>query len=329
MRGRGPGFIESRDDSAPVARFGFAGVGRLASMRAENDVTDQSLTTLHTAPYDWPPGETAVPWSCASGAAFDFAIECGLGDRGSADLVAECVNGLLAQGAVPRTLAAVITGGDEAVDDLGLGIERACRAHAFTLVACTRKPGRRPSAMMLAHGARLRPLPGVAAGDVIYACGAPGLQGVGVEDAILLLRRAGSLDAVVADLGSTPRQALLAQHKTYLGVSYQPLGEDCWHALVPVGDGGLLGSLSSALPAGLGAELDFAGFEPSPLHAWLRAHSRMDRSALARAFNLGVGMLMIAPLRHAARVEAELQGWNEPHARVGRVVEGDGVLIAG
>ena len=78
-----------------------------------------------------------------------------------------------------------------------------------------------------------------------------------------------------------------------------------------------------------GAELDLAGFEPSPLIAWLRAHAGMTRSALARAFNLGVGMLMIAPLRHAARVEAELQGWNELHARVGRVVEGDGVLIAG
>ena len=124
-----------RSDARGEVRF--RGVGPLASMRAENDVTDQSPTTLHTAPYVWPPGETAVPWSCASGAAFDFAIECGLGDRGSADLVAECVNGLLAQGAVPRTLAAVITGEDEVIEDLGLGIERACRAHAFTLVACT------------------------------------------------------------------------------------------------------------------------------------------------------------------------------------------------
>ena len=284
---------------------------------------------LHRARFDWPAGEVAVECGCVSGAALDFAVGCGVAERGSADLVADAVNLLLARGALPRTLAVTLASDDSVVEDLLLGIERGCRAHAFTCIEAVRVPGAQAHVAIVARGVRQQVLRGLALGDVVYAVAAPGLQGVGVREAIVAFGGVLALDVSHPVLGCTPRQALLTPVKSYAGLAYDPMREGCWRALISLSNGGLLGSVRSALPFALGIELDLGAWTLPPLHAALLRLLGNDLARCAATFTLGIGMLFVTTQQHEPRVLAELQGWREPHARIGRVVESEGVRLVG
>ena len=52
----------------------------------------------------------------------------------------------------------------------------------------------------------------------------------------------------------------------------------------------------------------------------------IDRDEANRAFNMGVGMVLIVPTEHEAEVRAHLAAQNEPVFDLGRTVTGTGIV---
>jgi phosphoribosylformylglycinamidine cyclo-ligase len=73
------------------------------------------------------------------------------------------------------------------------------------------------------------------------------------------------------------------------------------HALCHVTGGGLPGNLPRCLPPGLEARVDRGSWEPPPIFRVLGDLGPVTDEELARATNLGVGMVAILPAAEADR----------------------------
>ncbi len=271
----------------------------------------------------------------ATGAKRRFARWCGDFASLGVDLVHACVNDVLAAGAFPRAFVPTFVGGtpsdDERTDALA-GVARGCRANDVALLGndapdagndagsdwdlCGTLLGVATEPRVLAKGL-------LAAGDRLVGLVASGLHSAGFLGAMDAVRgRLGlELGGALAGTGTTVERALLAVHKSYYGIFEGPIAEGWLHGLVPVVEGGLLGSLERATPAGLGVEVEMGSWEVPGLFETLRSALALDDQALVRAFNAGIGLVAVVPPERAEDLDKILNAWNEPHWGIGRVVE--------
>ena len=118
---------------------------------------------------------------------------------------------------------------------------------------------------------------------------------------------------------------LLAVHRSYLAPLRPLLGEV--HALAHITGGGLPGNLNRVLPPTMDAVVDTASWELPNLFRVLGEAGGVDRAEMFRAFNMGVGMVVISGTSESSHVEeiARLHGvraW-----RMGVVAKGSGRVI--
>jgi phosphoribosylaminoimidazole synthetase len=176
----------------------------------------------------------------------------------------------------------------------------------------------------VAEKARMLPRRDVAPGDVLLGIGSNGAHTSGYS----LLRRVFEglpLDARPDVLdGDTLADALLAPHRSYLGVLGKLLDTDLPKALVHVTGGGLPGNVPRVLPEGCGAQVVLGSWAVPPLFALVRDVSGLDALELHRTLNMGVGMVVVcAP----SDVAAAQQMIDEPTWIIGEVVQGSGVEL--
>lgn len=150
----------------------------------------------------------------------------------------------------------------------------------------------------------------VRAGDVLVALASSGLHTNGYSLARRIVSQRMGLgssdpfpgeDASVADV-------LLRVHRSYLAV-VRPL-LDRVHALAHITGGGLPGNLDRALPHDLDAVVDTASWHVPNEFLVLERAGDVDRGEMLRAFNMGVGMVLIVSPAHADSVvrEADTRG---------------------
>ncbi len=151
-------------------------------------------------------------------------------------------------------------------------------------------------------------------GDAIVAVASNGLHANGYA----LIRRV--LDAG----GAEPGDELLTPTAIYARKVLALADEVEVHAAAHVTGGGIAGNLSRALPDGLGARVVLSSWERPAVFAWL-AEQGISEDELRATFNLGVGMLVVAPDGgRAADVLSELgvSAWV-----AGEVASGAGVVL--
>jgi phosphoribosylformylglycinamidine cyclo-ligase len=269
------------------------------------------------------------------------AIRAGRHDTVGEDLVNHCVNDILVHGARPLAFLdylALATMDVEIVTAVVDGVARGCRAHAMTLVGGETAqlpdlyhPGHYDLAGTIVgvvaegaalHGDRVR------AGDVLLGYAASGLHtnGYTLARRIVFDDLRLDVDSHVPALGATLGDALLAVHRSYWAALSPML--DRVHALAHVTGGGIPGNLERSLPDGCGAVVRAGTWPVPPLFTFLAEAGRVPPDEMDRVFNLGVGMIAVAPpdavsaLRGAA-TRAGIDTW-----LVGEVVPGAGVRIA-
>jgi phosphoribosylformylglycinamidine cyclo-ligase len=91
------------------------------------------------------------------------------------------------------------------------------------------------------------------------------------------------------------------------------------HALCHVTGGGLPGNLPRCLPGGLVARVDRGAWTPPAVFRLLGELGPVDDDELARATNLGVGMVVVLPADQADRAAAFLGARGLPSWVVGEV----------
>jgi phosphoribosylformylglycinamidine cyclo-ligase len=274
------------------------------------------------------------------GTKLKVAIEANRHDTVGHDLVNHCVNDILVQGASPLFFLDYVAFGrlDPIVaEGIVAGVAAGCRENGCALLGgeTAEMPGvYTPPDYDLAGfivgyvdedailgPARLRE------GDVLVALESSGLHTNGFSLARRIVDERMQLDANDRFPGDARSVAdvMLAVHRSYLE-SLRPVLSRV-HAMAHITGGGIPGNLNRVLPPTLDAVVDTSTWEIPNLFRQLAQAGNVDRDEMFRAFNMGVGMLVIGPADAAqdvveAAAECGVKAWC-----AGAVQRGSGRVI--
>jgi phosphoribosylformylglycinamidine cyclo-ligase len=158
-------------------------------------------------------------------------------------------------------------------------------------------------------------------GDVLLALASSGLHANGFSLVRRVLERACvGYDATPPELDRTIGEELLEPTRIYARdlVDLLAAGVEL-HALCHVTGGGLPGNLPRALPAGLVGRVDRSSWTPPPIFGLLAELGPVDEAELARATNLGVGMVAVLPASEVDRASSFLGARGVPNWVMGEV----------
>jgi phosphoribosylaminoimidazole synthetase len=243
------------------------------------------------------------------GTKLKVAIETGIHGTVGIDLVAMCVNDLLAQGAEPLMFLDYFATGKldvEAAATVVAGIADGCRQAGCALVGgeTAEMPG------MYAEGDydmagfcvgavdRDRVLPRMGdqkPGDILIGLGSSGPHSNGYSLVRRIVERSGlAWDAPAPfDAGKTLAEALLAPTRIYVKSVLPHLKAGRIKGLAHITGGGLIENPPRAIAEGLMARFDWDAWALPPVFAWLQQVGGVSDHELRRTFNCGVGLMLI------------------------------------
>jgi phosphoribosylformylglycinamidine cyclo-ligase len=260
-------------------------------------------------------------------------------DTVGADLVNHCVNDILVQGAEPLFFLDYLATGrlsPTVAENVITGVARACRDNGCALIGgeTAEMPGFYAdgeydiAGFIVGAVEKSKVIDGraVAPGDVLIALPSAGLHtnGYSLARRIFFEKAEWKHDTFVRELGTTIGEALLAPHRSYLR-QVRPLIERGWvKGLAHITGGGLTENLPRTLPDGCRAEIDLKSWSIPPIFQLLQQLGAVARDEMFRAFNMGVGLVIVCAPGDVEPVIETLTRSGEPHAfRLGAVVAGE------
>jgi phosphoribosylformylglycinamidine cyclo-ligase len=259
-----------------------------------------------------------------------------------ADLVNHCVNDILVQGAEPLFFLDYLATGrldpDVAVQIVE-GLARACRENGCALLGgeTAEMPGFYAdgeydvAGFIVGAVAREAIVDGrsIAPGDVLIGLPSSGLHTNGYSLARRIAFDVAGLgpDAEVPELGASIGAALLAPHRSYLGVIRPLLKDRFIKGMAHITGGGITDNLPRILPPGTSAAVHRSAWTPPPIFQWLQRTGRVPDADMLRTFNMGIGLIVACAREHEARLIERLRSAGESAAiRIGEIrAGGEGV----
>nr|ADC35899.1 putative phosphoribosylformylglycinamidine cyclo ligase [uncultured bacterium 59] len=273
------------------------------------------------------------------GTKLKVAFMTGRHDTVGADLVNHCVNDILVQGAEPLFFLDYLATGrlsPDVAEQIVGGVARACRENGCALIGgeTAEMPGFYGDGeydiagfiVGIVEKAKLVDGRAVVPGDALIALPSAGLHTNGYSLARRVLFDMAGLtpETVVRELGTTLGEALLAPHRSYLSQVRPLLESDLVKGLAHITGGGITENLPRMLPDGCAADIDLRSWSVPPLFHLLQERGGIARDEMFRAFNMGVGLIVICGARDSERVINLVADAGEPHAfRLGCVVAGE------
>lgn len=341
---------ESRLGGGPPIRYRDAGVDRDLANRAKQRIAEWVESTRTGGVVSRPggfgglfrvPGGMAQPLLAASadgvGTKLKVAMLTGRHDTVGEDLVNHCVNDILVEGAHPLFFLDYIGMGrldSSIVEQLVAGVARGCQHNECALLGGETAempdfyaPGEYDLAGFIVGVVEEEHRPGahrVEAGDVLVGLASNGFHTNGYSLLRHLLFEVASLtvDDPYPDMESSVGDVLLRTHMSYAGALLPLLGEGRIHALAHITGGGLPDNLARVIPPGKSGEIDLDSWRVPPEFEAIRELARLDDAEMFRTFNMGVGMVVVAPPSEAATVLARLEAAGHHAWHVGKVVDG-------
>lgn len=275
------------------------------------------------------------------------------------DLVAMCVNDILASGAEPLFFLDYVAIGHIEASQMAKivkGVADGCKLAGCALVGgeMAEHPGvMRPDDYDLAGfavGVVDRPKmidpANVQAGDVILGLPSTGVHSngyslvrkvIGVDGMVpgtpeAEAKRA-ELEVVREDLGGVSlADALLAPTRIYVKPVLELLrcGAPV-HALAHITGGGITENLDRALPKNVDALVsrdgDKMGWSVPPVITYISQQAQLAPNEACKTFNMGVGLCIICAPEDEANIVAALENMGERPFRVGTCIEGSGKVV--
>lgn len=284
-------------------------------------------------------GQVLVASADGVGTKLEVAKRAGVFDTVGRDLVQHCINDVLVQGARPLFFLDYVGTGrlePDVVSALISGCASACKDNGLALLGgeTAEMPGLYADGdfdlvgFLVGAVPRERILDGSAVkpGQVLLALGSSGLHtnGYSLARKVIFERLGLDLDDRPSELGgASVCEALLAPHRSYLDLLWPLLEQGRLAGLAHITGGGLLDNLPRVL-----GECD-AVVEPNSwpvpgLFEMLVRGAGIDRDEAHRAFNMGIGMVLILPPEQEAAVLGHLQASGEPCHRIGVTQAGTG-----
>ena len=256
------------------------------------------------------------------GTKLKIAIETGQHDTVGIDLVAMCVNDLLAQGAEPLLFLDYFATGKldvEAAARVVGGIAEGCRQAGCALVGgeTAEMPGMYTegdydlagfSLGAVERGAVLPRLGEQRAGDVIIGLASSGPHSNGYSLVRRIVERSG-LDWSAASPFSddeTLASALMRPTRIYVRQVLPQIRAGRISACAHITGGGLIENPPRVIAEGLTARFDWNAWTPAPVFNWLQAAGGVSDMEMRRTFNCGVGLMLTVRPEDAGDVLAGL-----------------------
>jgi phosphoribosylformylglycinamidine cyclo-ligase len=251
-------------------------------------------------------------------------------------LVNHCVNDILVQGATPLFFLDYVAFGKlvpSVVEAIVAGVAAGCRENGASLIGgeTAEMPGvYTPPDYDLAgfivgwvEEDRVISSAGVRDGDLLVGLASSGLHtnGFSLARRIVTERlRLGAHDEFPGSGGRSVADVLLAVHRSYLGALGPALRHV--HAMAHITGGGIPGNLDRALPPHLDAVVEMASWEIPPHFGVLEEAGEVERAEMYRAFNMGVGMVVMTDTAGAVHIRdiassAGVESWIIGHTRPG------------
>jgi phosphoribosylformylglycinamidine cyclo-ligase len=271
------------------------------------------------------------------GTKLKLAFLTGRHDTVGEDLVNHCVNDILVQGASPLFFLDYIGLGKlepGVVEALVLGMARACRENGCALLGGETaelpdfySPGEYDLAGTIVgiveegeilDGSRIR------AGDAILGIASSGLHtnGYSLARRIVFDRMGLKPEDEFPEEGASVAEVMLRIHRSYLS-SLRPLIEaGMVRALAHITGGGLLDNVPRVLPEGLSARIERSSWEVPPVFRVLEREGGVDGREMFRAFNMGVGMVVVTPPEVAGDTVARINAAGERAWVLGEIEPG-------
>ncbi len=276
------------------------------------------------------------------GTKLKVACKAGKHDTIGIDLVAMCVNDVLAQGAKPLFfLDYLVTGkvSPAQVEEIIKGMAEGCRQAGCALIGgeIAEHPGDFPEGeydlagfvvgvvekSRIINGATIQP------GDVILGLPSSGLHSNGYSLARKLLFEVGGydVDTHLDELGCTVGEELLKPTQIYVP-SLLPLLEPPNHqateplavkGLAHITGGGLLDNIPRLLPPGTKAVIERGTWPEPPIFGLLQRLGNVPTEEMFRTFNMGVGMVVVVDAGDSVDMKKRLDASGCPCSRIGKV----------
>ncbi len=243
------------------------------------------------------------------------------------DLVAMCVNDILAQGAEPLFFLDYFSCGTldpEAAARVIAGIAEGCKQARCALI------GGETAEMPGLYGGKDFDLAGFAVGAAERGALLPRTQALKPKDALVALASSGphsngyALIRAIADRaglgwnapapfapGKTLAEALLEPTRIYVRALLPLIRAGRIKALAHITGGGLIDNPPRMLPASLQAVIDDSSWTLPPVFAWLAQTGGLSQRELRRTFNCGIGMLAVVDDSAAQSVVDDLNAAGE------------------
>jgi len=271
------------------------------------------------------------------GTKLKIAIDTGLHDTVGIDLVAMCVNDLLAQGAEPLLFLDYFATGklDVAVATrVVAGIAEGCKLAGCALVGgeTAEMPG------MYAEGEYdlagfnvgavdragvLPKLDAQRAGDVLIGLASSGPHSNGYSMVRKVVERSGlAWDAPCPFAEGTLAQALMTPTRIYVKSTLPLIKSGRIKGVAHITGGGLIENPPRAIAEGLEPRFDWNAWPLPPVFDWLQRTGGIDDHEMRRTFNCGIGLLLIVGREDAEAVLAALLDAGEDAFVCGELVKG-------
>lgn len=258
------------------------------------------------------------------------------------DAVAMCVNDVLAQGAKPLTFLDYVAVGKnipEVIESIVAGVAEGCRQAGCALVGgeTAEMPGMYSEGEYDIAGftvgavekSKLIDCSKVKVGDVLIGIASSGVHSNGFS----LVRKVVSdcdleFDQKYEGTGDqTLGEMLLTPTRIYIKQVHKVLDEIDVHGIAHITGGGFDENIPRILSEGQGVEVKEGSWEILPVFRLLEKYGKIPHREMFNIFNMGIGMVLAVDEADAARVLEILTDCGEKASVIGRVVEGNGVVI--
>jgi len=255
------------------------------------------------------------------GTKLKLAIATGILDTVGIDLVAMCVNDVLAQGAEPLFFLDYLATSklDPARGEaIVRGISEGCKQSGCALIGgeTAEMPGMYAeddfdlAGFVVGAAERGRLLPdhdAMKAGDVLIGLASSGVHSNGFSLVRKVMEVAGLdwSDPAPFEPGKTLGEAFLTPTRLYVKSCLPLIKSGLVKGLAHITGGGLVENPPRMMPDGLEARIDYSAWTLPPMFQWLAETGGIEVREMHRTFNCGVGMLLcVAPETADAALEA-------------------------
>ncbi|MDD2620362.1 MAG: phosphoribosylformylglycinamidine cyclo-ligase [Syntrophomonadaceae bacterium] len=268
------------------------------------------------------------------GTKLKIAQMMGVHDSVGIDLVAMCVNDILAQGAEPLFFLDYIALGKlepALVEALVKGVSQGCLESGCALIGgeTAEMPGFYAEdeydlagfAVGVVERSRLINGSEITDGDMLIGLPSTGIHsnGYSLVRKVLLEKAGLKLDSYVEELGRSLGEELLTPTRIYVKSILELINECEIKGLAHITGGGIVENLPRILPQDLGAVIDSSAISIPPVFQMVEALGKVDKQEMYRTFNMGVGYIVVASPMHYDKALDCLRAKGEKPILLGRV----------